>query len=154
MKKVVQKYKLILSQENFLLAVFLGFLFFFISIFFSHWTNVYANSVAGNHINDIVLDNIPTLDVDGILSYGVILFGLFLTYILISEPKKIPFVLKSLALFIFIRAVFITLTHLGSPAGEISLSSGDIMSKLLLGNDYFFSGHTGLAISHRLDFLE
>jgi len=84
------------------------------------------------------------MDVDGILNYGVMTFSLFIIYFLFTEPKKIPFFLKSLALFVVIRSAFITLTHLGPVSAQSYVDPNDLLSRLILGNDYFFSGHTGM----------
>ena len=144
MEKIVAEYKKILSQRNLVSAIILGFLFLFVSIAFSHWTNNYVDSKSGSQVSDIFLDNLPVMDVDSILIYGTFIFGLFMAYLLLTEPKKISFALKTLALFIFTRAIFISLTHLGPPAGQVTLNQGDLFSSMLLGNDFFFSGHAGM----------
>ncbi len=126
------------------MAIVFGFLFLIISITFSHWTSNYVDSKNGNQVGDIFLDNLPVMDVDGVLIYGTLIFGFFMSCLLLAEPKKIPFTLKTLALFIFTRAIFVSLTHLGPPAGKIVLNANDLFSSMLFGNDFFFSGHTGM----------
>ena len=144
MKKIVERYKLIFKQRYFLLSIFLSFLFLAISLLLSYQAKIYISSKVGFSVNDILLDNLPVMDVDGILNVGTIFFGFFMIYFLLIEPKKIPFTLKSLALFIFIRSIFISLTHIGPPSSVLMLSPDDMMSRLLSGNDLFFSGHTGV----------
>jgi len=100
--------------------------------------------MASNGVTDIILDNIPVMDVSGIYVYGAFLFGLFMAILLILEPKQIPFVIKSAALFYLIRAVFISLTHIGPVIEQVTLVSSFFYRNLVFGSDYFFSGHTGL----------
>src|SRR5258708_33001095 len=63
--------------------------------------------------------------------------------------------LKSLPLFILMRAVFITLTHLCPFAPQLALSSNLIASVGLGGaGDLFFSGHTVMPFLLALVFWE
>ena len=89
MQKIKENYRFILSQRNLLVAIFVGFLFLFISISFSHWTNNYVDSMGGGQVSDIFLDNLPVMETDGILIYGTFVFGWFMAYLLLIEPKKI-----------------------------------------------------------------
>jgi membrane-associated phospholipid phosphatase len=77
------------------------------------------------------------------------------------EPKRLPFTLKSIALFILVRSLFITLTHLGPYPDRIPLDIHTmLMSRWNVGNlltfgsggDLFFSGHTGLPFLFALIF--
>lgn len=144
MKKFLLKHKYHWRQKKYRLSLLLGVSFFILSLLISHQASTYANVSASNYVTDILLDNLPTFDVDGILNYGVIVFSLFFIGFLFTEPKKIPVILKSLALFVVIRSVFITLTHLGPLPGQTPVNPNDLLSRLILGNDYFFSGHTGM----------
>jgi len=144
MKKVLSRYKYHWNQKEFRISCLLGISFFALSLFISHQASNYADVRASNYVTDILLDNLPTFDVDGILNYGVIVFSLLVIYLLVTEPKKIPFTLKSLALFIIIRSAFVTLTHLGPVPAETSINPNDLLSRLIIGRDYFFSGHTGM----------
>lgn len=125
-------------------AILVGIVFLVISIFISYLASSYADTKPGQPINDILLDNLQVMDVDGILNYGALAFILFICWFAFQKHRLIPFILKSLALFIFIRAIFISLTHLGAPEAQLQLDSNDLMSRLLLGRDLFFSGHTGM----------
>ena len=70
------------------------------------------------------------------------------------EPRKIPFVAKSVSLFIVIRSIFITLTHLGPFPERIITDPAKLLSYFNSGGDYFFSGHTGLPFLIALIFWE
>lgn len=125
-------------------SVFVGILLLVSSLAFNYAAGDYANEKASNGVTDIILDNIPVFNVDIIFIYGAILFGLFLVALMIKEPKQIPFIIKSVAFFIFIRAIFISLTHIGPIIGAPPFASNIVLRNLMFGADYFFSGHTGL----------
>ena len=91
------------------------------------------------------MDNIPTSDVDEVFIYGPVVLWAFVAFLCLMEPKKIPFVIKSVALFILIRSVFITLTHIGPFPDRIFINyPEDLIGKFTFGGDLFFSAHTGL----------
>ena len=144
MKKIISKYKFYWQKKEFRYAVFSSMVFFALSILVYHFARVYANMHAGNYVSDILLDNLPVVQVDDILNYGVELFSLFIIYCMIIEPKRAPFTFKSLALFIIIRSVFITLTHLGPSPVITPIDHTDLLASLISGNDFFFSAHTGI----------
>ena len=71
------------------------------------------------------------------------------------EPKTIPFVIKSIALFVVVRSVFVTLTHLGvSPADLPPDFNSNFIKRLSYGGDRFFSGHTGMPFLMALIFWQ
>ncbi len=144
MKNIIAKHKFHWSQRSFLVSALLAFLLLAGSLAINYAAGNYATKIASNGVTDIILDNIPVIDVDGIYVYGALLFGLFMAVVLILEPKQIPFIIKSAALFYFIRAIFISLTHLGPIFQQAPLVSNILSRNLIFGADYFFSGHTGL----------
>ena len=116
--------------------------------------NVFATNRMGNPVNDVILDNIPTYNVSVLFFQGFGLFLIFAAVLLIIRPKRLPFALKSLAMFILIRSAFIILTHMGPPANEMFFDPGTISKKLTAGADLFFSSHTGLPFLAALIFWE
>lgn len=124
------------------------------SIIVNHFASAYADIWTSNAVTDMILDNVPVVDVDGLLGIGALLLGLFLTALCLFEPRRIPFVLKSAALFILIRSGFIVLTHLGPLPDKTPLNDGVLFARLLSGNDLFFSGHTGLPFLMALVFWD
>ncbi len=144
MNRTVEKHKFHWSQKSFLLSAFSGFLFLAASLILNYAAGNYSRKAASNSVTDIVLDNLPVIDVEIIFIYGAILFVLFLAAVLLKEPKQIPFVIKSIALFVFIRAIFISLTHIGFIPEQPAMTTNIILRNLMFGADYFFSGHTGL----------
>ncbi len=153
MTSFIAKHKFHWTCKDFLKSVTSGTLLFFLSLVVNYAAGVYATARMSNSVNDIVLSNIRVFDVDGIFVYGVFLFILFVACLLIYEPKNIPFVVKSLALFILIRSFFIMMTHLGPYPTHVSINS-DVLSKFSPGGDFFFSGHTGIPFLMALIYWE
>ncbi|MDO8443537.1 MAG: phosphatase PAP2-related protein [Candidatus Azambacteria bacterium] len=142
--QLIAKHKFHWSQKSFLFSAVLAFLFLAASLVINYAAGNYATKVASNGVTDIILDNVPVIDVDFIYIYGALLFGLFMVILLIREPKQIPFVIKSAALFYLIRAIFISLTHIGPIIQQLPPDSNIFYRNLIFGADYFFSAHTGL----------
>lgn len=129
-----------MKQRN---NIALSFGMLLISLVINYYAALYAAKEASNYVNDIILSNTRAFDVDGIFLYGPFLLWAFVAYLLLKDPKKIPFTIKSIALFVVIRSVFITLTHLG-PFPNREILDSNIIAKFTLGADLFFSAHTGL----------
>ncbi len=144
MRALVYKYEYAFRDRKFVVSFIICLLALAAAFTFNFYTSIYASDVASNQVTDIILSNIPTYDVDMVFVYGPIFVWIFFIALLLHEPKRIPFALKSIALFIVIRAIFTTMTHLGPypyviPPGY----NGDWMRSLTFGSDLFFSGHTG-----------
>lgn len=144
MNNWLQKSKMHLKDREFLMSLGIAFLFLFISFVINFYAGLYATKSASNSVTDIVLSNIRVYDVDSIFTYGPIFFWIFIAIVLLLEPKRIPFTLKSIALFTIIRAVFISLTHIGPFPTQAVMEASRLMQKFAFGGDLFFSGHTGL----------
>ncbi len=140
----LSKIKTHFKDKNFLFSIGTAFLFLFISFFINFYAGMYATESASNSVTDVVLSNIRVYDVDGIFVYGALAFWIFISLLCLYDPKKIPFTLKSIALFVIIRAIFISLTHIGPFPTAMIVDSGELMKKFSFGGDLFFSGHTGL----------
>ncbi len=141
---ILEKYKSCFKDRRFLLSLIMGFLFLAASIVIAFFAILYATESASQPVTDIILNNIPVFDVDGLFIYGPVVFWLIIIAYLIFEPKKIPFSLNSIALFTLIRSAAISLTHIGPFMGNVKISSLGILGVFTSGNDLFFSGHTGL----------
>jgi hypothetical protein len=144
MNEIMQKYKHYWKQKYFLTSFVFGVFLFTSSLLFNHFTSRYVDTMAGAYVQDIILDNFPVVNIDWIMNEGVIIFSIYVILFSLTKPEKIPFLLKSIALFVAIRSVFITLTHLGPAPSQTYLDPNDLLIKLNAGRDMFFSGHTGL----------
>ncbi len=132
------------SDRRFVLSFLLSFGFLVASLFISFYASMYAAEKASNPVTDIILSNIRVYDVDWPFIYGILIFWIFSGLLLLNEPRRLPFALKSIALFVIIRSVFITLTHIAVfPTHEMIPTTG-FMSYFITADDLFFSGHTGL----------
>jgi hypothetical protein len=131
-----------------------GFLFLAASLVINTFADSYTTSHASNAVTDIILDNIPTFNVNFIFYQGFAIFWFFVVILQIHEPKGLPFVLKSIALFIIVRSFFISLTHLAIPIGHSYLHPTGLFGKFTAQDDLFFSSHTGLPFLMSLIYWE
>lgn len=154
MRHIIQRHKIAWSDKAFFASAVSGILFLATSLMLNYAAGTYATEKASNAVSDLFLDHLPTLNVSFIFINGFILFVAFIVAILAHQPKKIPFVFKSMALFIVIRAVFMTLTHIGPYPEQSPLITGDIIQKFIFGGDLFFSGHVGLSFLMALVFWQ
>lgn len=145
MKGLSQKYRSYLTNKAFLLSLGLSFLMLFLSFFINFYAGIYATESASNPVTDIILDNIPVFHLDELFIYGPFVMWFLVAILLIREPKMIPFSLRSIALFLVIRSVFISLTHIGPFPDQIFIDyDSEIIKNFTFGGDLFFSAHTGL----------
>ncbi|HUO50454.1 MAG TPA: phosphatase PAP2-related protein [Candidatus Paceibacterota bacterium] len=124
-------------------ATFVGVITFCASLIAEYISTAYATASASNPVTDIILSNIPVFDFDGIYVYGLLLLIAFVVLLILTHPKRAPFVLFALALFIVVRSFFVSLTHLAPYPIPSSPDFGTTMQKIFFGGDLFFSGHTG-----------
>ncbi|MCX6787092.1 MAG: phosphatase PAP2-related protein [Candidatus Kaiserbacteria bacterium] len=128
--------------------VLLGF-----SFVFEHFANAYAliylERPTSVYVGDLLLDNLPVVDLSFIIveiSLAAIVLGVL--FFVFYRPRYLIFSLKALALFIAIRALFISLTHVGIYPGSINLLGDGFFDALYaylnFQTGFFFSGHTGI----------
>src|SRR3989344_2293603 len=144
MRKIIDRHKSLWAQRSFILQVGAGVLLLVFGIFATYFANIYTTIRASNAVTDLILDNVPVVNVNFVFTDGAMFFVLFLAAVVLYEPKRIPFTVKSVALFIIIRSAFVTLTHLAPPLGRSYIDPTDILYRVSSGDDLFFSGHTGL----------
>jgi PAP2 superfamily C-terminal len=154
MDTVAKRYRRCLSDKHFWAT--LGFSLFLLigSLIINFYAGTYATQRESNPVSDIILSNIRVYDVDAIFVYGSIAFWFFIGFICFYQPQKAPFTLKSIALFTAIRAVFITLTHIGPFPTHVDIDPTSFISYFTFGGDLFFSGHTGLPFLMALVFWD
>lgn len=116
---------------------------FIVSVFATHFSSKYAHIRASNYVEDIILSNTPVFNFEFIFVQGAIMLCLFVVILCFRFRKTAPFLLKTVSLFIIIRAMFVSLTHIGPYPFKLELESG-LLDFITTGNDLFFSGHTGL----------
>lgn len=155
MKVFLKKYKDNFSNKSFLFSFLISAILLTASLVVNFFASQYATISASGPVTDIILSNTRVYDVDSIFVFGGIALAIFIIIVCLAYPKKIPFALKSIALFVLVRSVFISLTHIGPFPTEANINGltlyyaqkiiGTGMLKAFFsGNDLFFSGHTGL----------
>ena len=139
------RYKTTLSDRHFRRTTLASVLFFVAGVAATSIANVYAAAHASNPVTDVILSNTRVYNVDDIVVYGAFTFFAFIAMLCVLHPKRIPFIFSSVGLFLFIRAFFMSLTHLGVYPYRTAI---DFHSRLALamfgGGDDFYSGHTGI----------
>lgn len=156
MKRILTHYKNIKSDTNFYLLLITGFLFLAGSIVINFFADNYTARHYTNGISDLILDHLPIINVEFIFLEGILFFIGFVIILALYKPQRLPFMLKTSALFIAIRAFFISLTHLGPPLHQALFQPQGILEKWIYGSgeDLFFSGHTGFPFLMALIFWE
>lgn len=116
-----------------------------------HFANVYAFEYSerptSNYVGDLILDNIPVVDLSFIIIEVALIAIVLGTLFVLSKPRYVLFTLKAIALFIIIRALFISLTHVGIHPENIAPGLGlfdSIYTYLNFQTGLFFSGHAGM----------
>jgi len=115
-------------------------------------------SLGANSVHDILLDNLPVINLDFMIVGGAIALWVLAWWLLITKPRYLIFGIKAIALFIISRAFFFSLTHVGAPArgippGPDNLGWGFYKLLTFQGN-YFYSGHTGFPFLMALIFWD
>jgi membrane-associated phospholipid phosphatase len=152
METLSNKYGRYSRNKPFVLSTTIGLLLV-LSLIVNYYAGLYATKEASLPVTDIILSNIHVYDVDGIFVFGPFILWAFVIILSLIKPQRIPFILKSIALFILIRSVFITLTHIGPFPSALPLDS-NFLKNFSAGGDLFFSAHTGLPFLMALLFQE
>ncbi|MDB5194049.1 MAG: conserved rane protein of unknown function [Parcubacteria group bacterium] len=132
------------SDPRFRRSLFLAVFLLLISLTINFYAGIYATEKASNAVTDIILSNTRAYDLDEIFVYGSWVLVAFIAYVCAKRPSKAPYIIKSIALFVIIRAAFITMTHLGPFPQAAVISPTSFIRYFVFGGDLFFSGHTGL----------
>lgn len=146
-KLMIEAYRKYFGDKNFVLTCVFSFLFLTFAFVVNYFASAYATLSASGSVTDLVLSNTRVWDVDLIFIYGAIFVTFFVIVLCLSQPSRLPFVMKSWALFIIIRCVFVVLTHISPFPTHAIINSTffqrSIFDGIFTGNDLFFSGHTG-----------
>lgn len=151
-----QAYKLFFSDKSLLVSTLISIAFLTFSFFVNSFAGRYADEKGTNYVTDIVLSNTRVYDVDGIFTYGIIAFFAFIIIWCFRYPAQTPYIIKSIAVFVLVRSVFVSLTHLGPFPTHAIINSNNIIGRIVgevnFWADLFFSGHTGLPLLMALIF--
>lgn len=127
-------------------VIFFSVLFIILANFTYQIAGDYVDELHAVQASDIILDNIPVVNLSFLYIYGsILIITLLILYPLLFRVKKLHVVLSQLSLLIMIRSFFITLTHLKVPANAVTMTIPKIYNLITFNNDLFFSGHTAVA---------
>jgi len=149
----MKKYQLQMDKKT-VYSSMLGLIFLAFSMLANYLSVVYTRKQVSNSVTDILLDNIPVFNISFFFVEGAIIFIIFLVILMLLKPKRAPFVLKSMALFILIRSISVSLTHIAPASDRLVIETNDFFEKMLFNNALFFSGHTGLPFLFALAYKE
>lgn len=100
--------------------------------------------------SDWLLDRLPQIDVVAVLSWGwLALHAWALGVALLYYPRKLPFLLFLLGVYLCVRTVFVFLSPIGAPERILDMRQLDSLFPLVAGtwtfqNEFVFSGHTAI----------
>jgi hypothetical protein len=151
MQAALSQYRTLFGAAPFVRSVAQGAVFLAASVIAIFAAVTYATTNASNHVTDIVLSNVGPFDMRFLFVYGTftgfVIFGSLLAW----KPNRLPFALKSIALFLLVRAVFVSLTHI-APSPIEPPTPAPFLNSIFYGSDQFFSGHTGMPFLVALSF--
>jgi hypothetical protein len=151
MQATLSQYRTLFRASPFVRSVAQGTAFLAASMIAIFAAVTYATTNASNHVTDIVLSNVGPFDMRFLFVYGTftgfVIFGSLLAW----KPNRLPFALKSMALFLLVRAVFVSLTHI-APSPIDPPTPAPFLNSIFYGSDLFFSGHTGMPFLAALAF--
>ena len=153
-QKLAHRYAACARVPGFFTEVAFGTVLLVISLIFNQYAIDFATEHASNSVTDLILSNIPIFDVDAIFVYGTAVAVVYGIALCLLDPKGVPFMLKTGALFFVIRSAFLSLTHLAPFVPHITTSFGTAINHAFFGDDLFFSGHTGLPFLAALAFWD
>lgn len=144
MKRILQRHKEHWPDWRLALNSLVSFAIFLVAIFVVQPMAIdFATEAATNPVGDVILSNTPVYDVGAFFVYGMFLLVAFITALCLANPNRIAFVLHSLTLFVLIRCVFVSMTHIGPFDPQVESDFGPAITRMFWGADHFFSGHTG-----------
>ncbi len=140
-------------RRSFYVALFI----FALSFVFQYYAGAYSAYRGTQFVGDIVLDNIPAINLNPIIVEGALWAILGSVVLVLAKPRYIIFALKAVAVFLALRAFFVAVTHLGIYPSQIVPSNSffdQLYVSLGLETGYFFSAHAGLPFFMALIFWD
>jgi hypothetical protein len=133
-----------LSGHKYLILISLGFLI--LANIINFLASSYVDKISTTAVPDLILDQIPSLNLDFIFIYGLLAVILIIIFhVTIFHIKELHTTIFQFSLLILVRSFFMVLTHLGQPAdARIITGFPYLFQFLIFRNDLFFSGHTAV----------
>lgn len=132
------------NRHSFYVGLLLLAFALIIQIYAGHYS--YRKASAAPSAHDVLLDNLPTLNLNYVIVQGSFVAIAIAAYLLLRYPHHLLFGIKAIALFIVIRAMFMSLTTIGIYPEQTVFDGGTgvgIYNFFNFPGNFFFSGHTG-----------
>lgn len=147
--KNIYKHHLQFWNKKTATSLMIGAALFIVALIVQHFVDNYVGRIKGIAVGDLVLDHIPTVNLDIFIVQGALLSTLLILILLVFKPRYLNFSIKALAIFILVRSFSISLTHLGVNPHQLTLDTdgfGYGLYNIIFNTkgDFFFSGHTGV----------
>lgn len=151
MQDTIRLYQTLAGNRAYLRSVCEGAVFLAASAIAIFAAVTYATVHASNHVTDFVLSRVGPYNLRFLFVYGTFAAFVITAGLLAWRPNRLPFALKAMALFLLVRAVFVSLTHM-APSPIDPQQPAPFLNSIFYGGDLFFSGHTGLPLLAALAF--
>src|SRR3990167_7842580 len=112
---IIARYRESWFDKHFRFSLPVSVVAFMGALFVNFWAIQQATNNASSSVTDLILSNIPVFEVDGFFVYGTFVVVAISVVMLLMHPKRVPFALHAVTLFILIRSAFTLMTHLGPP---------------------------------------
>ncbi|NOJ40298.1 phosphatase PAP2-related protein [Bradyrhizobium australiense] len=151
MEDTIRLYRTLLGNRAYLRSLSEGAFFLAASSIAIYAAVTYATVHASNYVTDFVLSRVGPFNVRFLFIYGTFTAFVITAGLLAWRPNRLPFALKTAALFLLVRSVFVALTHV-APSPIDPQQPAPFFNSIFYGSDLFFSGHTGLPLLAALAF--
>jgi hypothetical protein len=123
----------------------LSSVFVIVALFADYRCGTYVTAGTAVKVPDLILDRLPPVDLSFFFTYGymALIVGMFLCP-LFRRVRMLHVVAIQFSILLTLRSLFMIFTHVGTPAGAVTVHFPGIFSKLYFENDMFFSGHAAL----------
>jgi hypothetical protein len=108
--------------------------------------------------SDWVLDRLPLVNVVPLLSWGWLTLHVYAVgTALLYYPRRLPFLILLLGVYLLVRTVYVFLSPIGAPEAILHMRELDLLFPLVAGvytfeNEFIFSGHTAIPFLFALFF--
>ena len=151
MEITIRLYHTQFGSRAYLRSICEGIVFFAASTIAICAAVTYATVHASNYVTDFVLSRVGPYNLRFLFVYGTFTAFVITLGLLAWRPNRLPFALKAMALFLLVRAVFVSLTHM-APSPIDPQKAAPFFNSIFYGSDLFFSGHTGMPFLAALAF--
>lgn len=81
-------------------SLYVAFFILALSLVFQYYAGVYSSHVATQYVGDLLLDNLPIVNLNFIIVEGALLGILFSTILVLLKPRYNIVILKTVAVFL------------------------------------------------------